>query len=119
MQVSLSSGGYDIIDSGHIFLFGEDKDLKMDITANNGFEISLILKFSKDTSNEQKIQKDISENTIILTCINFQNEGTGLATPVRIAAIDGKELYLMFWSYLEGKDEIKSRSVKYTLFYEK
>lgn len=119
MQVRLSSGEYNIVNSGQTFLFGEDKDLTIDIIANDNFEFSITLKFLKDTSGEQRIESEIIENAIIISCINFDDIGTGLISPVRIAAIDGKELYIMFWSYLKGQEEGKVRSVKYTIFYEK
>ena len=37
MQISLSSGDYNIADSGQVFLFGEDKDLTIHVSANDGF----------------------------------------------------------------------------------
>lgn len=117
MQVYLSSGDYDIINSGYVFLFGKDEDLKIDIDAENGFKFALILKFRKDDSVEKKIEKEMIDQTIILSCINFRNNGTGLASPVNIATVNGKELYFMFWAYQEGEDEV--RGIKYTLFYEK
>ena len=45
MLVSLSSGNYDIVASGQAFLFSKDKDLRIDIQADNGFAFSLILNF--------------------------------------------------------------------------
>ena len=46
--------------------------------------------------------------------------GTGLTTPLEIAVIDGKKIYLMFWAYLEGSGEKKAkvRKVEYTLYRE-
>lgn len=117
VQVNLSSGNYTIIDSGYAFLFGQNDDLEIHMVADDGFEVSVVLKFSDDLSEEQQIKKDISGNTVVLSCMNFQDNGTGLASPISIAVVDGRELYFMFWSYREG--ESKVRSVKYTLFYEK
>jgi len=119
MQIHLSSDGYDIINSGQVFLFGEDKDLKLEIHAENDFDFFVILNFLEDTSEEYRIEDKIVENTIYLTCINFRNDGTGLTKPVSIATIEGRALYFLFWSYLEGKEGERVRSVKYTFFYEK
>lgn len=118
MRVRLSSGNYSVIDSGQVFLFREEDELKIDIAAENGFAFSLILLFTKDASNQLKIDKTVEENRITVLCHNFLDQGTGLMAPVSLARIDGKELLLMFWSYLEGGDQ-KVRSVKYTIFYEK
>jgi hypothetical protein len=55
-----------------------------------------------------------------IICTNFTAEGTGLTTPAEIAVINGKKIYFMFWAYLEGKEENKSkaRKVEYTLYSE-
>lgn len=119
MHVNLSSGGYDIVDSGQVFLFGEDKDLKIDIITDDHFQFSVVLKFYKNDLNEPKVEKEVVEQTIYLSCMNFDDMGTGLVAPFSVATLDGRELYLLFWSYLEGKAGEKVRSVKYTLFYER
>ena len=116
MQVNLSSGDYNIVSSGQAFLFGLDKNLKISIVTDNNFEFFIVLKFRKDAYGEQKIDKKVSENKITLTCFNFDDLGTGLVKPLRIARIEGKEIFLLFWSYLEGATKGKVRSVKYTVF---
>ncbi len=120
MQIALSSGNYDIIDSGQVFLFGEQEDLRIDVAINEEFSFSMIFKFTKDNSKEQQVKKIIEENTIIFSCFNFDDVGTGLSEPMSIAKIDNKEMFLLFWSYLEGTGQTgKVRSVKYTIFCEK
>lgn len=116
MQISLSSGNYRIIDSGQTFLFGDSNELKIDVSADNGFKFSVYLKFENDDTHEQKIDSVIREDEIVLSCMNFKNSGTGLYQPARIATIDGKTLWFVFWSYLEGSLKGKVRSVKYTFF---
>ncbi len=120
MEITMSSGNYKIIDSGQVFLFGEDDELRMDVDANKDFTFSLIFKFMKDDSKEQKIDKKIIENSIVFTCLNFEDLGTGFSLPMSIAKIEGKEMFLMLWSYMEGDNESgKVRSIKYTIFLEK
>ena len=120
MQITLSSGNYDIIDSRQAFLFGEKEDLTIHVIANKDFEFSLLLKFFKDDTGKVNIQKKIVENAIEFSCFNFDNLGTGLSTPISIAKIAGREFFFMFWSYLEGGEQsAKVRSVKYTIFSEK
>ena len=110
MLVSLSSGKYDIVASGQAFLFSKDKDLRIDIQADNG------LNFIENESVEQDLQLKTNDREIVLTCINFANTGAGVKEPVKVATISGRNLYFIFWAYLEGT---VSRSVKYTLFSEK
>lgn len=116
MKVALSSDGYSIVSSGQVFLFGADKTLEIHVQADNGFEFGVILKFVTDDSEKYRVDKSMDDNRITLTCVNFEDSGTGLSRPVRLARIDDKELFLMFWSYLEGADHGKVRSVKYTIF---
>ncbi len=113
MQISLYSGNYKIIDSGQTFLFGENTDFEIKLVSDNNFEIIIIINFEKDTG-EQRMEQNVNENIIRLSCYNFEELGTGLTKPIRIALIDGKEIYLMFWSYVEGN--ANSRSVKYTIY---
>ena len=120
MQITLSSGNYNIIDSGQVFLFGENEELKIDVAANDNFQFSMIVKFASDESNNQQIKKEVVESSIVFTCLNFNDMGTGFSKPLSIAKVDGKEMFFMFWSYLEGAEEAeKARSIKYTIFFEK
>lgn len=116
MQIRLSSGDYSIVSSGQTFLFGLDKNLKITFIADDDFEFSVILEFKNDLYGEYKIDKRVDGKTVILTCFNFDDVGTGLTKPIRIARMEGKEVFLMFWSYLEGSEKGRVRSVKYTVF---
>ncbi len=113
MQISLYSDNYKIINSGQTFLFGANADFRIKIVSDNNFEIPIIIKFEND-NREQRIEQKVSENIIWLNCFNFDDLGTGLTKPISIARIEGKEIYLMFWSYIEGNAKI--RSVKYTIY---
>lgn len=42
MEIVMSSGNYKIIDSGQVFLFGLDDELRMDVDTNKGFVFSMI-----------------------------------------------------------------------------
>ena len=118
MQIRFSSGGYEVVDSGQVFLFAPDQDLTISAAAEGEKPISIVLKFKDDSSGEYKIiPEQENENSITLTCFNFAADGTGLTEPVRIAEIGGRQLFLMFWSYLEGKKKGRmARSIKYTFF---
>lgn len=114
MQINLSSGAYKIIDSRQVYLFDPDTDFRMDIKADNDFEFALLFKFEMDSQKKQEI-RCVAEGTIIyITCCNFADEGCGTAKPLRIARVEDKEWYIIFWSYREGDKKI--RSVRYTIF---
>lgn len=118
MQVDLSSGGYSIVTSGNVFLFHESNELTIKVTGKDGFNVCVSLKFINDESREQKINRDILNDRLVLSCYNFGGDGTGLSRPAYIADVNNKKVYLMFWMYEEGIKERKARSVKYTLFSE-
>lgn len=120
MQINLSSGNYNIISSGQVFLFGEEEHFRIDLIADDGFQFALVLKFLKDSSEEIYVKQEVEGNTIIYTCSNFQDEGAGVVEPLKIATVGGKQLFFMFWSYLEGVPEKKQvRSIKYTIYSER
>ena len=120
MEITLSSGNYNIIDSGQVFLFDENENFRIDVVANEKFRFSMVFKFIRDDSKEQQIGKEVMENSIVFTCWNFNDMGTGFSKPISIAKIDGKEMFFMFWSYLDGTGEMgKARSIKYTIFLQK
>uniref|UniRef100_UPI004055E6C3 DUF6864 domain-containing function n=1 Tax=Acetatifactor sp. TaxID=1872090 RepID=UPI004055E6C3 len=120
MQINLSSGNYNIISSGQVFLFGEEEHFRIDVIADDGFQFALVLKFLIDSSEEMNVTQKIENNTIVYTCFNFQDYGSGSVYPLQIATIGGKQLFFMFWSYLEGKPEKgQVRSIKYTIYSEK
>lgn len=120
MQISISSGNYNIVDSGQVFLFGESHDLKIEVDTNKDFAFSMVFDFWNDGTEEIKIENKVVGQEIVFDCYNFDDKGTGLSTPIEIAQIDGKKLFLSFWSYLEGKeDKQRVRSIKYTIFIEK
>lgn len=116
MQIQLSSDNYDIVACGQAYLFGMDKNFRIDVKATDDFSFSIVLNFCEKQSGDQKIDQKIDGNELRLTCINFKNTGSGVKKPVKIATVDGKKLYFTFWSFVDGEE---SRSVRYTLFREK
>lgn len=120
MKVNLSSQDREIIASGTVFLFSEDADFTLRIELDDSSEIKLSVLFKNDATEKQDVKMDISDNHVILICINFSASGAGLAAPAQIAVIDQKKVYFIFWSYLDGsiKNKPKVRRVTYTLYLE-
>lgn len=116
MQIYLSSGGCDIIASGQTFLFGRQEDLRIRVEMEQGFSMEIRLNFMENESGEVRIQSRLKGDILTISCLNFENAGSGVSAPQEIAEIDGRKLYFTFWSYVDGKE---SRSVRYTFFYEK
>ena len=118
MRVKLSSGNYDIIASDNVFLFDDSEELTIKVTGEDDFDICLTIKFVTDEAGEQKIERQIEEDRLVMLCYNFSGLGTGLIKPTPIAKVNDKMVLLMLWAYLEGSKEPKTRSVKYTMYRE-
>lgn len=119
MQVNLSSGNFRIIASGEMFLFDPYEDLRIEIDDRNEFQIKIIMKFTEDASGEYGISTDIVNDSLVITCANFSGTDMRLKRPAHIANVNEKKVYLMFSSSYYYDKEEKTRSVKYTVFWEK
>lgn len=121
MQVKLTSGDYDILDHGNVFLFDEESDLTLDLRFDSSFEVKLTIQFMTSSDGEQSIETKNEGNHIFMRCINFMDYGTGLNTPAQIAVFQEKRIYFIFWSYRlgRGNGEKKARKVEYTIFGER
>ena len=121
MQVKLTSGDYDILDHGNVYLFDEESDLTLNLSFDPSFEVKLTIQFMTSSDREQRIETKNEGTHIFMKCLNFMDNGTGLNIPAEIAVFGGKRIYLIFWSYLQGRGngKKKARKVEYTIFCEK
>lgn len=118
MQVRLSSGHYNIIASGESFLFDPLGDLTVQVDDGED-HMRIVLKFAEEDSGKRDIKTCIVDDSLVITCINFNTRGVGLKHPAHVADINGKAVYFVFSSNYIGDKESKTRSVKYTIFAEK
>ena len=100
--------------------FDEQSDITFHYTGDEkfGFSFNLRLMFQNDDTQNQNIKTKINGNTIEFICTNFLSAGTGTENPLKLASSKGKNMYIRFWSYLEGDMEgrKKTRKVEYTFF---
>ena len=82
MQIHLSSDKYDVIDSGQVFLFEKNKNLRLEVDTEDDLIFTIELRFYENESGDQEIRQNINENQILLSCYNFHKMGAGLKTPV-------------------------------------
>lgn len=118
MRILLRSGNYDIIANGETYLFQNSDDFAIQISDDAGWDLSIVLSFIDD-SGEMDIRSEVEEDTLIISCLNFNGRNMGLKQPTHIADVDNRALYLMFTTDLVVKNGYKIRSVKYTIFLEK
>lgn len=119
MQVHLCSGNYTIVANGEVFLFAPYDDLTIQVDDGNGFQVKIVMKFTKAPSGERSIKTDIEDDSLVITCVNFDSAGAGMKRPAHIAYVDGKKVYFIFSSSLHRDSDGKARSIKYTIFWEK
>lgn len=70
---------------------------------------------------KKKLQLKAENALLKVECTNFNAVGTGTTEPIEIATIDGKKLFIHFWSYLLGGNEKKQRirKIEYTVLIER
>ena len=76
MQISISSGNYNIVDSGQVFLFGESHDLKIEVDTNKDFAFSMVFDFWNDGTEEIKIENKVVGQEIVFDCYNFDDKNS-------------------------------------------
>lgn len=118
MQVHLRSGNYNVIANGEVFLFAPYGDLTIQVDDSNAFQVKIVIKFTKDSSGERDIRTVVSDDALVITCVNFDGMSAGLKCPTHIADVNEKKVYLMFSTDCTGDTASRTRSVKYTIFQE-
>ena len=117
MDVKAINNGYNVIYSDSIILYDDKTDLELNIEANKNFSFDIIFQFYEDGTKKTKIEKEVTGNTLVLKCLNFDSRsGTGTTRPISIATIDQKTWKLHFWLYLLGENDTRTRKIEYTIF---
>lgn len=118
MDVGLRSGCYNILSSGTALTTNYAADFEFNVTMSPSFTFNIILEFESNKDDKQRVNQTVSNNTITLQCINFDNAlGTGLTEPVEIATYQDKKVYLNFWVYSLGDKSL--RQILYTFYTER
>lgn len=113
MEICISTNGYKVISHGDVLLYDGNSEMKMDVTADNNFKFTILIKFIQSENGKTGLDKKTDQNTLIFECTNFQTMGTGTTSPIPIATIDGKGWFLHFWAYKASDNS--PRRVEYTI----
>lgn len=118
MKIEKTSGNHAILDSGSIITFDKEANLEFQIEMNASFQFSLLFKFESNASEQHELKSDVTDNSITLTCVNFDNSlGTGTTRPIQLATFEGKKVYINFWVYALSEKSL--RKIVYTIYIEK
>ena len=114
----VSSGQYEVIETGNAITFDENADIVIKIKASWNFEFTIAIEFKED-GGERSISTtvDEQEKTIKYICTNFEM-GAGTAEPLEVGNAGTKKLYLHFWvEKISASRYI--RSIQYTVYKER
>lgn len=118
MVIKKMSGNMDVLDAGSLLTFSNTSDIQFCIEFDESFSFDLVLKFESNGEKKHQIKSSIDDNTIVLTCLNFDSAlGTGTSSPIQLAVFNGKKVYINFWVFSLGQNN--ARKVSYTLYREK
>lgn len=118
MIIEKTSSDHVILDSGSAITFNSTSELSFQVTMDASFSFLLVLKFEDTDENQHRLEQNVSENTITLTCINFNNPlGTGTTVPIELATFNGKKMFIHFWVYALGDKSLKK--VVYSFYSER
>lgn len=113
---------FKILDSNVVLLPNNNSDLTLHFKFDD-FEFDFQMIFVDDKEDEsQRLKRETEGSLLKAVCFNFNNMfGTGTVTPLDIATIEGKKLYIHFWSYLQGieEDDRQIRKVEYAVLLER
>lgn len=115
VQVSVSSGKYDVVSSGMIIADSWDSDIEFHLKVMKLLPLNVKLKFEENPEFEKIFKVESEENAIVFRCINFK-DSTGTAYPIELATVKGKKILFYFRNYGE-KNVI--RKIEYTFYVEK
>ena len=117
-NVIISSGKYDVIETGNAILFDENSDIVVNIKAAFNFEFNIVFSF-EENGGERSIAKDVDSkgNFIRIRCTNF-GVGAGTVEAIELAHVKSKSIYLHFWvEKIAANNYI--RSFQYTVYKER
>lgn len=118
MTIEKSSSDHIILDSGSAITYSNTAELSFSIKMDAAFSFILVLKFESTGEKQHELKQSVSDNTITLTCVNFDNPlGTGTTKPIELATFNGKKIYVNFWVYALGDKSL--RKIVYSFYSER
>ena len=118
MKIKKISSDHNILESGSVITYSDSNNLLFSIQMDESFGFELDFRFDSIKDEGRQLKKTVTNNTITLTCVNFDNTlGTGTKGPIELATFNGKKIYINFWVTALGENALKM--VYYTIYSEK
>lgn len=113
MKIDVFSNNKNVIASNSVIMFTSSDELILSIKADSGFAFKIHLEFEEDETKKRDLASKVENNDIFFKCMNFDDVGAGTTNPIDIATVEGKKVYIHFWSWRPAKEV---RRIQYTLF---
>ena len=118
MKIIQSTSQYEILCSNAVLLPSESNDLILEIEMSDSFKFTLKFVFTSIDDSTPRINPSVEEQTVTLTCINFNSQtGIGILSPIDLATHNGKKVYASFWTSIIG--DTSARKFSYSIYTER
>ena len=110
IEISKFSDELSIVDCGSIITFRNNAPCRFALNIDNIATINVLISFINDNSGKIDLSRSVSNDnsSIIITCTNFDNPmGTGTSEPIKILTYRDKAIFLNFWAFLLGNNNLK------------
>lgn len=115
MNVTVSSGKFDVISSGLVIADNWESDIEFHININKLIKLHVKLRFIEEEGAERDFRIESEEAALVFKCVNF-GDTVGTSYPLEIASFSGKKIYFNFRNYEEKK---VMRKIEYTFYTDK
>lgn len=117
-EVSVESGGAEVIASGVGMTFSPNASFRIHLKFDEDFEFTVEIKFEEvqdDKHPQLTSDVNIDKGLITLTCKNFTDFiGTGTLHPLKLGIYNNRRIYLKFW--VMTPEEKLTREIRYCFY---
>ncbi len=100
MNVTVSSGKYDVISSGCVIADAWESDIQFHIHLNALTILEVELRFEYEEGKDRNFTVESTGKSLLFRCVNF-SDTVGTSHPLEIGEFLGKKIFLSFRNYEE------------------
>lgn len=115
MNITVSSGKYDVIQSGLVIADSWNSDIEFHLQLSKITVLNVTLRFVEQEGADKNFEVLAESNALVFKCTNFM-DSTGTSYPIELATIKGKKVFLNFRNY--GEKNVM-RKIEYAFYSEK
>lgn len=100
MNVTISSGKYNVISSGCVVADSWESDIYFHVQINTSLTLEIVLHFEEIEGKGRDFTVEAKEKALYFKCINF-SDTVGTASPLELGEFLGTTLFFYFRNYEE------------------